>query len=150
VEGVGRCCDLFFGNGAEPADLVGLCLLVVGLDGSGLLDLALELLLFGLVLGGTGLWIKPLGVLTHYRYNKSPGLPLDEGVVSADLASELLNRTFSLFMYIFSGFQAENRNLALWRACYSSLQGLSNGGLADPSLSLDTCGTYAGIICFRG
>jgi hypothetical protein len=43
--------DLFFGDLAEAADLVGAGYLVVGVDGSGLLDLPFELLLFGLVLG---------------------------------------------------------------------------------------------------
>ena len=43
--------DLFFGDRAEAADLIGLGYLVVDVDGACLLDLSFELLLFGLVLG---------------------------------------------------------------------------------------------------
>lgn len=43
--------DLFFGDCADADDLAGIGLLVVDINGSGLLDLAFELLLFGLVLG---------------------------------------------------------------------------------------------------
>jgi hypothetical protein len=46
--------DLFFDNRAETGECTGFCDLIVGLDGSGLLDLAFELLLLGLVLGNTG------------------------------------------------------------------------------------------------
>jgi hypothetical protein len=43
--------DLFFGDLAEAADLLGVGYLVVGVDRSGLLDLPFKLLLCGLVLG---------------------------------------------------------------------------------------------------
>jgi hypothetical protein len=52
--------DLFFGDRAEAADRVGFGRLVIDVDGAGLLDLAFELLLFGLVLGNLGLWLWDL------------------------------------------------------------------------------------------
>jgi hypothetical protein len=58
--------DLFFGDRAEAADLVGLGYLVVDVDGACLLDLSFELLLFGLVLG-TAWALVPTFLSTYSR-----------------------------------------------------------------------------------